>query len=120
MPLANRYFLGGIDNLRGFDYATVSPTDQYGNYIGGTRAAYAQAEAIFPLVEDLRLYGKAFFDIGNSWLYSYNFGDLKKDAGVGIKWISPLGPIRVEVGKNLAPKNGEKSHVFQFSMGALF
>jgi outer membrane protein insertion porin family len=120
VPLADRYFLGGIDSLRGFDYGTVSPTDQFGNYIGGTRDAYAQAETIFPLVEALKLYGDAFFDIGNSWLYSYDFGDLKKDVGVGIKWISPLGPIRVEVGKNLAPKNGEKSYVFQFSMGALF
>ncbi|MGC8502157.1 outer membrane protein assembly factor BamA [Desulfurella sp.] len=120
VPLQDRYFLGGIDSLRGFDYGTVSPTDEYGNYIGGTRDAYAQAETIFPLVEALKLYGEAFFDIGNSWLYSYDFGNLKKDVGVGIKWISPLGPIRVEVGKNLAPKNGEKSYVFQFSMGALF
>ncbi len=120
VPLQDRYFLGGIDSLRGFDYGTVSPTDEYGNYIGGTRDAYGQAEAIFPLVEALKLYGETFFDIGNSWLYSYDFGNLKKDVGVGIKWISPLGPIRVEIGKNLAPKNGEKSYVFQFSMGALF
>ncbi len=120
VPINRRFFLGGIDNLRGFETRKVSPMDSEGNYIGGKREFYASAEAIFPILSALRLYGVIFYDIGNSWLNSYNFSDLRKDAGFGIRWISPMGPVRIEIGKNLDPRNGEKSTVFQLSMGALF
>ncbi len=120
VPISSRFFLGGIDNLRGFETGKASPEDAEGNYIGGKRDMYVSAELIFPILSSLRLYGVGFYDIGNSWLNSYKFSDLRKDAGFGIRWISPLGPIRVEIGKNLSPRKGEKSTVFQFSMGALF
>ncbi len=120
VPIDSRFFLGGINDLRGFETNKASPMDSEGNYIGGNRELYASAEVIFPILSSLRFYGVGFFDIGNSWLYKYDFSDLRKDAGLGVRWISPLGPIRIEVGKNLSPKDGEKSTVFQFSMGALF
>ncbi len=120
VPVNRRFFLGGIDSLRGFETDKASPMDSEGNYIGGNREIYASAELIFPIISDLKLYGVGFYDIGNSWLDKYDFSDLRKDAGAGIRWISPLGPIRIEVGKNLSQKDGEKSTVIQFSMGALF
>ncbi len=120
VPINRRFFLGGIDNLRGFQTEKVSPLDADGNYIGGNRDMYASTELIFPILSSLRLYGVGFFDIGNSWLSGYRFSDLRKDVGGGIRWISPLGPIRIEIGKNLSPRNGEKTTVFQFSIGALF
>ncbi len=120
VPINKRFFLGGIDDLRGFEVNKVTPRDQDGNYIGGNREAYASAEIIFPILSSLKLYGVVFTDIGNVWLNSYDFGNLKKDAGFEIRWISPLGPIRLSIGKNLDPKDDEKSTVFQFSMGALF
>ncbi len=120
VPVNRRFFLGGINNLRGFDTGTVSPKDADDNYIGGNRDMYASGEIIFPILSSLKFYGVCFYDIGNSWLSGYDFSDLRKDAGAGIRWISPLGPVRIEVGKNLSPRDGEKTTVFQFSMGALF
>ena len=120
VPVNRRFFLGGIDNLRGFSVDKASPRDSDGNYIGGTREFYTSSELIFPLLKDLRLYGATFVDVGNNEIGSYDLGNLKKDAGFEIRWISPMGPIRISIAKNLSPKDGEKSTVFQFSMGALF
>ncbi|WP_022670655.1 outer membrane protein assembly factor BamA [Hippea alviniae] len=118
VPVDRRFYLGGIDNLRGFEEGKVSPKDDEGNYIGGLKEFYSSAELIFPIIGDLHFYGVIFGDVGNCWDSSY--GRTKTDAGFEIRWISPLGPIRVSIGKNLSPKDGEKSTVFLFSMGALF
>ncbi len=120
VPVNRRFFLGGIDNLRGFEVDKASPRDSDGNYIGGTREFYTSSELIFPLVKDLKLYGAAFVDIGSNEIAKYDFNNLKRDAGFEIRWISPLGPIRISIAKNLSPKDDEKSTVLQFSMGALF
>ncbi|AEA34249.1 outer membrane protein assembly factor BamA [Hippea maritima] len=117
-PVDKRFFIGGIDSLRGFEEGKVSPEDSDGNYIGGEKEFYGSAEVIFPIIEALHFYGVVFGDVGNCWTNS--FGSIKKDAGVEIRWISPLGPIRISIGKNLSPKDGEKSTVFLFSAGALF
>lgn len=120
VPVNRRFFLGGIDNLRGFSVDKASPRDSDGNYIGGTREFYASSELIFPLIKDLRLYGATFVDVGNNEISKYDLNNLKKDAGFEMRWISPMGPIRISIAKNLSPKNDEKSTVLQFSMGALF
>ncbi len=120
VPINRRFFLGGIEDLRGFETGKVSPMDEQGNYIGGNREFYATAEVIFPILSALNLYGVVFYDTGNAWLNRFDFSDLRNDAGAGIRWLSPLGPVRIEVGKNLNPRNDEKSTVFQLSVGALF
>jgi len=120
VPIDRRFFLGGIDSMRGFKTDKLAPQDKEGNYIGGNREFQSAAELIFPLLSQLNLYGVGFYDIGNCWLDKYEFSDLRSDAGLGIRWISPIGPIRIEVGKNLDPKNDENSTVIQFSVGALF
>ncbi len=120
VPINRRFFLGGIDSLRGFKTGKLSPRDEEGNYIGGDREFQAAAELIFPLITELKLYGVGFYDIGNCWLDSYDFSDLRSDVGLGIRWISPLGPIRIEAGQNLDPRDDENSFVVQFSLGALF
>ncbi len=120
VPIDKKFFLGGIDDMRGFEVGKLSPKDNDGNYIGGDREAYGSAELIFPIIADLRLYGALFYDIGNVWTNSFDFGDLRYDSGFEIRWISPLGPIRISIAKNLSPRDDEKTTVFQFSMGALF
>ncbi len=120
VPINRRFFLGGIDSLRGFSSGKLSPRDEEGNYIGGNREFQASAELIFPLISELNLYGVGFYDIGNDWIDKYEFSDLRSDVGLGIRWISPLGPIRIEAGKNLSPRDDEKSVAVQFSIGALF
>lgn len=120
VPIDKKFFLGGIDNMRGFEVDKLSPEDNEGNYIGGDRELYGSTELIFPIMSGLRLYGALFFDVGNVWTDSFDFGDLRYDSGFEMRWISPLGPIRISVAKNLSPRDDEQTTVFQFSMGALF
>ncbi len=120
VPIDKKFFLGGINDMRGFEVDKLSPEDNEGNYIGGDREAYGSTELIFPIISGLNLYGALFYDVGNVWTSGFNFDDLRYDSGFEIRWISPLGPIRISIAKNLSPRDDEQSTVFQFSMGALF
>jgi outer membrane protein insertion porin family len=121
LPLYDRYFMGGINSLRGFKWATVGPTEG-GFVIGGLNYGLSTFEVLFPLVESIGMRGVVFFDAGNAFLTMSDFstGQFRTDAGTGIRWNSPLGPLRVEWGYNLAPKPGESRYQFQFSAGAFF
>ena len=121
LPLYDRFFLGGINSLRGFKWATVGPYD--GAYIiGGTTYGLVTVELLFPLVESIGMRGVFFFDAGNSFreMSDFSVSDFRTDAGAGIRWNSPLGPLRIECGYNLDPKPGENNYQFQFSAGAFF
>jgi len=113
--------MGGINSLRGFKWATVGPTEG-GFVIGGLNYGLSTFEVLFPLVESIGMRGVVFFDAGNAFLTMSDFstGQFRTDAGTGIRWNSPLGPLRVEWGYNLAPKPGESRYQFQFSAGAFF
>ena len=80
------------------------------------------AEVIFPLIPKLGMQGVAFFDTGQAFDRGEEFSvsDFRSDAGAGIRWISPMGPLRVEYGFKLDPEDGEDMGKFQFSMGAFF
>jgi outer membrane protein insertion porin family len=67
VPIDERFFLGGIYSLRGFESREVGPRDIRGDFIGGDTEAYFNFEYIFPLVKDLGLKGVTFFDVGNTW-----------------------------------------------------
>ncbi len=120
VPIDRKFFLGGIDDMRGFEVNKLSPVDKEHNYIGGTRELYGSGELIFPIMTGLRLYGAMFVDVGNVWTSDYDIGDLRYDSGFELRWISPFGPIRISIARNLSPRDDEKTTVFQFSMGALF
>jgi len=66
--------------------------------------------------------GVVFFDAGNAFekMSDFNVSDFRTDAGGGIRWNSPLGPLRIECGYNLDPEPGESNYQFQFSAGAFF
>ncbi len=129
IPLFERFFPGGINSLRGFRTRSLGPRepvfDPQNNVIdttpvGGSSQFIWNNELIFPLVDSLGLRGVLFVDAGNAW--DANAGlpldDLRYDAGWGVRWLSPIGPLRIEVGYPLDKKKGEKSSVFQFSFGA--
>jgi outer membrane protein insertion porin family len=129
LPLYERYFPGGINSVRGFKTRTLGPRepvfDPQGDEvntdpIGGSRQLIVNNELIFPIVEPLGLKGVVFFDAGNSWLDSdgWDIGDLRYAAGAGIRWQSPLGPIRIEFGIPLNKKKDDKTTVVLFSFGA--
>jgi outer membrane protein insertion porin family len=123
LPIYERFFLGGINTLRGFDFNDVGPKDpETGDVIGGELMAQANLEYRFPIVEKAGLLGLVFYDTGNSWLKDegYDLGNLRKSAGVGIRWLSPMGPLRLEYGWVLDPQPGETTSNWEFTIGSLF
>lgn len=121
-PIYERYFLGGINSIRGFETRSISPKDPAtGDLIGGSSMVVMNLEYIFPLFAD-NVRGLVFFDAGNAYGSREDVEALKfKTAlGGGIRWFSPLGPIRVEVGFNLNPKDDESGSEFDFAIGTLF
>ncbi len=123
VPVFERYFLGGINSVRGFKYGDISPKDpETGDKIGGTRMFYLQTEAIFPLMKNINLNGVIFFDMGNVWDLKTGFqgSDLRKSIGFGLRWLSPFGPLRIEWGYNIDRKPDEDSSNFNFQIGGEF
>ncbi|KMY66450.1 hypothetical protein AAU61_14810 [Desulfocarbo indianensis] len=123
LPIYERFFLGGINTLRGFEYNGVGPKDpETGDVIGGELMAQGNLEYRFPIVEKAGLIGVLFYDTGNSWLKDdgYDLGSLRKSAGVGIRWLSPMGPLRLEYGWVLDAEPGEETSNWEFTIGSLF
>ncbi len=129
LVVAERYFLGGPNTLRGFGFRRVSPRvpvpDGGFVLIGGVQQLLAQVDYIFPILSQVGLKGVLFFDIGNVFNDGQNLtlnpSDLRKDVGFGFRWNSPLGPLRLEVGFPIGTRlPGEKSYEIQFTVGTLF
>ncbi len=120
LPLFERFFLGGPNSIRSFKFRQVSPVDASGTRIGGTTEALLNIEYLIPLFFGVRF--ATFFDAGNVYGFSTKFDltDVRKAAGVGVRWQSPFGPIRLDWGLNLDRKEGEKSNQFHFAVGSPF
>jgi outer membrane protein insertion porin family len=86
--------------------------------LGGNKAAVINTELLFPIAEQYGLRGVAFFDMGNSFSDSFDFGDLRRSVGVGARWMSPFGPLRVELGFPLNKQPGDETSVLGFSIGS--
>lgn len=127
LPVQERYFLGGPNTLRGFRNFTVSPTDPAGGdgLTGGNKAWFVNTELLYPLYDPMRLRGLVFFDIGNNLDERSSLTDLftsnaRYSAGVGIRFNSPIGAMRLEWGFNLNQRENEKLQVLHFSAGTSF
>lgn len=121
LPAYEKYYLGGIDTIRGFKYADISPRDpKTGERIGGDKFSQLNVEFRFPIYKKLGLTGTVFFDAGNVYGADMINPALRTSVGTGIRWFSPMGPLRVEWGYNLAPKPWEKHSVWEFTMGGQF
>jgi outer membrane protein insertion porin family len=118
LSVFQKYKLGGIDTVRGFDYGTISPMEE-GNYIGGEKMMVYNLEYRFPLVEEQGVSGVFFFDAGNVFTKdeSFGFSGIRKSVGAGIRWYSPMGPLRLEYGRNLDPEEWESKGRVEFSIG---
>jgi outer membrane protein insertion porin family len=121
LPLYERFYLGGIYTIRGLGFGEAGPRDEKtGEAIGGTKEVIFNAEYIFPIVSDARLKGVVFFDAGNSYDSFKKIGNLRYTTGTGLRWISPIGPVRIEWGYNLDKRAGERSSRFEFAFGTFF
>jgi outer membrane protein insertion porin family len=124
VPDNERYVLGGITSLRGYPMATVGPARTVSvsgrdiSYpIGGTHKMVMNQELEFPLIPEADIRIVLFFDAGNSW--DGNFGDLKPtflaDYGWGIRWYSPMGPLRFEFGYPLVTTSSKPDRGVEFN-----
>jgi len=122
LPDYEKFYLGGINSLRGFDWRDVSASDDPDSPVGGEKFVQFNAEFIFPILKEAGLMGLVFFDTGNVYSKgeSVDFGDMRESAGFGIRWYSPLGPIRLERGYILDQKEGEDTGRWEFSIGGAF
>jgi len=123
MPVFERFYLGGLNSIRGFKNSHISPKDPVTNErIGGDKMWYTNYEFIFPLVKDAGLKGLVFFDAGNVYDNDQNwdFSNVKRSIGYGFRWLSPMGPLRLEWGYNLDPTASEAQSNWDFSIGGSF
>ncbi len=99
LPIYERYVIGGMSTVRGLRY--VGPTYPGTSDVeGGTTMMIYNIELVFPLVKNAGMKGVVFYDAGNTWNYAgaYRFDDLRQSVGGGIRWYSPIGPLRLEYG----------------------
>ncbi|MFN8543309.1 MAG: outer membrane protein assembly factor BamA [Candidatus Binatia bacterium] len=132
LPLFERYFPGGINSIRGFKARSLGPYeltyDRYGREIGSTPIGGSEQiilnnEVIFPIVQSIGLKGVVFVDAGNAYGYpddGLSLDDTRIAAGAGVRWLSPLGPLRVELGQPFRTKKHDRKSLFQFSFGGPF
>ncbi len=122
LPVGERFFVGGIHSVRGFRFGRAGPITESGVVKGGNKALFMNAEYLIPLVPEAGLKAVFFYDYGGAFDdgQSIRRGDLREGAGAGIRWISPLGPLRFEWGRNIHPQPGESDREFEFSIGTLF
>lgn len=121
VPLYERFYVGGIYTVRGLGFGEAGPKDPgTGEPIGGTTELIFNTEYVFPILPEMKLKGVVFFDAGQAYQDFTNFGSLRYTTGTGIRWISPMGPIRIEWGYNIQKKPGESSSKFEFAFGSFF
>jgi outer membrane protein insertion porin family len=120
VPIFERFFLGGATSLRGQRTRSVGPKDSQGEVIGGTSEILFSTELIVPIFPRFRV--AFFFDAGNAYGFGTDFDptDLRLGAGVGVRFFSPLGPLRLDLGYNLDKEPGEKEYQIHFSVGSSF
>ncbi len=136
-PVFKNFYGGGLGSVRVFEQNSLGATDVTGSYNGGTRRLNLNAELYVPVPgsgndKSLRLF--AFADAGNVWRDSSvsittadrergrsgNISDIRASAGVGLSWLSPVGPLKMSYGAPLRAFQGDKIQRFQFQIGTAF
>jgi len=125
LPFFKNYYAGGISSVRGFKSGTLGPKDSSGEALGGARRLVGNAELFFPmpgLGQDKSIRLSAFMDLGTIVAAndSFSTNDLRYSTGLGVNWVSPVGPLRFSLAKPLNSKSGDKTEVFQFQLGSVF
>ncbi len=123
LPLYEKFYVGGLNSVRGFRFGEAGPKDVNDQVIGSENQLYFNLEWIFPIYKPAGLKGVLFYDAGSGF-DGTNFNVVKDSmrttAGFGIRWFSPMGPIRIEFGYNLFPKTGDRRNAFDFTIGTQY
>ena len=120
VPIYERLYLGGSNNLRGFPFREVGPQDQNGEPIGGQSMARTTIEWTFPIIEKAR--GAVFYDTGfvNTSSWAFGFNHIASDIGVGIRLDLPIGPLRLDYGYPIQRDGYNGGGHFNFNVGYQF
>lgn len=108
LPVSIQYFSGGDQSVRGYKYQSLGPLNEDGEVTGGKHLLSAGIEYDFSIRPDWKM--AVFVDAGNSF-NSFSDYDLKKSAGIGLRWLSPIGPIRVDFASALDDDNKLRLHI---------
>lgn len=111
IPPSLRFFAGGDQSVRGYDYQSLSPENSAGERVGGRYMVAGSVEYQYSIAEKWRI--ATFVDQGNSF-NTLDLPSLKTGVGVGVRWVSPVGPIRLDLAHALDDPGGIRLH---FSMG---
>jgi outer membrane protein assembly complex protein YaeT len=120
VPFNVRFFAGGAGSVRGFQLNRLGPVNSDGDPIGGMSLIEGSAELRFPLFGD---FGAVLFvDFGNvfSSPFTYRLGDLRYAVGPGLRYNTPVGPLRLDVGVIVDRRAGEDFGRIEFSIGQAF
>src|SRR6267142_4323558 len=120
VPIYERLFLGGSNNLRGFPFREVGPQDENGEPVGGQSMARTTIEWTFPIIEKAR--GALFYDMGfvNSSAWSFGFNHTASDIGIGLRLDLPIGPLRLDYGYHVQRDGYHGGGRFNFKVGYQF
>ena len=125
-PLFKNFFGGGLGSVRGFEQGSLGPRDGITDIaLGGTKKVNINTEILFPFPgagndRTLRLYG--FFDIGNIFNADekISFSAMRTSTGLGVSWVSPVGPLRLAIAKPIRKFDGDRIQTLQFQIGTSF
>jgi outer membrane protein insertion porin family len=124
-PIFKNYFVGGLGSVRGFDQGSLGPRDITGLVVGGAKKLVMNAEFFIPFPgagndKSLRLY--AFYDMGNVYTEyePIKLDSLRSSFGMGISWVSPMGPLRFAIANPIHTIEGDRIQKLQFQIGTSF
>jgi outer membrane protein insertion porin family len=131
LPLFERYFPGGINSIRGYEARSLGPREakrnrfgrvEFTNPVGGSVLLVANNEVIFPLARSIGLKGVVFMDAGNAYrsIDEVDTDRTRYAVGAGVRWLSPLGPLRIELGLPFNDKPDDETSFVLFSFGGPF
>ena len=126
IPIDENFYLGGINTIRGYGTREVSPyvaTPDGVAFIGGNKEVVFNAEYVFPILKEANIKGLFFFDTGNAYAPGQQiFSTMRSSYGFGVRWYSPMGPLRLEYGIPVNPRPGidSSSGKLEFSIGGFF
>lgn len=124
-PVFKNFYGGGLGTVRAFEQSSLGVVDPTGAYIGGAKRINVNTELYFPVPgtgndRSLRIF--SFIDAGNVWREDETITgeSIRSSAGVGLSWISPVGPLKLSWGKPLRLQRNDRIQRFQFQIGTAF
>ena len=139
IPISELYYLGGISNVRGYSLRSISPTVRVGTEaspdaglaeftVGGDKQVYFNFELEFPILDSVGIRGVVFYDMGNVYGVDETLFvpkeklplGMRHAVGFGVRWMSPIGPLRFEWGFPLTRRANDDAYQFEFTIGNSF